>query len=91
VELELWSTQKMFVERDYSSSEVIYSAVAHAVVLLKSYMPDVDPELLHKEYQCKDDDERDALIEGTFDAAQHFVSEYDFYLANDHDSLGAES
>jgi hypothetical protein len=27
--------------------------------------------------------EWDALIEGVFDAAQHFVSEYDFSVAND--------
>jgi hypothetical protein len=53
----------MFTEWDYSLSEVISSTVAHAVTLLKSYMPDVDPELLRKEYRCKDDDERDALIE----------------------------
>jgi hypothetical protein len=32
----LESTQKMFSERDYSSSVVIFSAVAHVVALLKS-------------------------------------------------------
>jgi hypothetical protein len=68
----------MFTERDYSSSEVISSVVAHAVALLKSYVSDLDPELLCKEYPCKDDDKWDALIEGVFDAAQHFVSKYDF-------------
>jgi hypothetical protein len=40
----------MFTERDWSSSEVISSIVAHVVALLKSYMPDIDPELLRKEY-----------------------------------------
>jgi hypothetical protein len=45
----------MFAERDYSSSEVISLIVKHVVALLKSYVPDVDPELLHKEYRCKDD------------------------------------
>jgi hypothetical protein len=73
----------MFAEWDYSSLEVISLVVKHVVVLLKSYMPDVDLELLRKEYQCKDDDEWDALIEGVFDAAQHFVSKYDFPVAND--------
>jgi hypothetical protein len=89
MEQELASTQKNLTERDYYSSEVISSTVAHVVALLKSYMPNIDPELIHKEYQCKDDDERDALIEGVFDAAKHFIFEYDFSVANNQDSPGA--
>jgi hypothetical protein len=81
----------MFTERDYSLSEVISSTVAHAVTLLKSYMPDVDPELLRKEYRCKDDDERDALIESAFDAAQHLLYEYDFSMPNNQDSPSVQS
>jgi hypothetical protein len=80
----------MFAEWDYSSSEVIASSVAHAVALLKSHIPDLDPELLCKDYRCETDAERDALIDGSFDAAQHFVSEYDFSVANDQDSPGAQ-
>jgi hypothetical protein len=64
----------MFTKRDNSLSEAISSDVVHTVTLRKSYAPDLDPELLVKEYRCKDDDEWDALIEGLFDAAQHFVS-----------------
>jgi uncharacterized protein (DUF3084 family) len=60
LEQELKST-KMFAEWDFSSSEVISSAVAYAVALLKSYTSDLDVELFCKEYQCKDDAERDAL------------------------------
>jgi hypothetical protein len=90
LEQELSSTRKMFAECD-TSSEVIASAVAHIVALLKSHAPDLDPEILHKEYQCKTDANRDALIEGAFYAAQHFVSEYDFSMANDQDSLGAKT
>jgi uncharacterized protein (DUF3084 family) len=61
LEQELKSTRKMFAEWDFSSSKVISSAVAHAVALLKSYTSDLDLELFCKEYQCKDDAERDAL------------------------------
>jgi hypothetical protein len=39
---------------------------------------------------CKDDYKRDALIEGVFEAAQHFVSKYDFSMANDLDNSGAQ-
>jgi hypothetical protein len=46
----LESTRKMLFEHDYSSSTVISSVVAHVVALLKSYVPDLDPELLHKDY-----------------------------------------
>jgi hypothetical protein len=40
----------MLSERDYSSSAVISSVVAHTVALLKSYVPDLDLELLRKDY-----------------------------------------
>jgi uncharacterized protein (DUF3084 family) len=50
LERELSSTQKMFAERDTSSSKVIASAVAHAVAVLKSHVPDLDLELLHEDY-----------------------------------------
>jgi hypothetical protein len=34
----------MLSERDYYSSAVISSVVDHPVVLLKSYVPDLDPQ-----------------------------------------------
>jgi hypothetical protein len=80
----------MFTERDHSSSEVISLVVAHVVALLNNYVRDLDPELLRKDYQWKDDDERIALIVGVFDAAQHFVSEYEFFVANDQDNSGTQ-
>jgi hypothetical protein len=83
LEQEMTSTRTMFAEWDYSSSEVIPSVVVYTVALLKSYVPDLDPELLRKEYQYKDGDEWDAITEGVLDATQHFVSEYDFFVAND--------
>jgi hypothetical protein len=85
------SVQKMFTERDTSSSEVMALAVAHTVGLLKSYVPDLDLELLHKEYQCETDAERDVLVDGTFDASQHFMFSYDFSMICDHSSPGNQS
>jgi hypothetical protein len=73
-ELLLEYTWKMISERDYSSSVVISSAVAHAVALLKSYMPDLDIVLLRWDYPFDDGDEWDALIDIIYDTAQHFVS-----------------
>jgi hypothetical protein len=67
LEQELEYTWMMLVERDYSSSAVISSAMVHVVVLLKSYTPSLDTELLRKEYRCKDDKERDGLIDSVFE------------------------
>jgi hypothetical protein len=52
----LESTRKMLSKRDYSSSTVISSVVAHAVALLKSYVPDLDLELLRKDYHFEEDE-----------------------------------
>jgi hypothetical protein len=79
----LESTRKMLSEHDYFSSTVISSAVAHAVALLKSYVPDLDTKLLCRDYPFDDDDERDTLIDNVYDTAKHFVSQYDFSVAND--------
>jgi hypothetical protein len=83
----------MLSERDYSSSAVITSAVAHAVVLLKSYAPDLDPVLLHKDYPFGDDEEqeRDTLINNVYDTTQYFMSQYDFSVVNDQDDEGSPS
>jgi hypothetical protein len=62
----LESTQKTLSERDYSSSTMISLAVAHAMVLLKSHTPDLDRELLRRDYPFDDDEERDTLIESVF-------------------------
>jgi chromosome segregation ATPase len=70
----LESTQKMLSERDYASSIVISSAVAHTMALLKSYVPDHDTKLLRRDYPFNDDDERDALIDSMYDTTRHFVS-----------------
>jgi hypothetical protein len=84
----LESTQKTY-ERDYSSSAVISSTVTHDVALLKSHAPDLDTELLHRDFPFADDEERDALIDSVYDTAQHFVSQYDFSVVNDQDDNGS--
>jgi hypothetical protein len=73
----------MLSKHDYSSSEVISSAVAHVVALLKSYVPDLDTELLRRDYPLDNDDEQDALIDSVYHTAQFFVSQNDFSIAND--------
>lgn len=45
--------------------------MAHVVGLLKSHVPDLDSELLCEDYRCNTDAERDALVDGAFDATQH--------------------
>jgi hypothetical protein len=62
----------MLSERDYSSSMVISSV--HAVALLKSHSPDLDTELLHRDFPFVDDEEQDQLIDNVYDTTQHFVS-----------------
>jgi CRISPR/Cas system-associated endonuclease/helicase Cas3 len=79
---------EMLSERDYSSPTVISVAVAHAVVLLKSYVPDLDPELLRKDYPFEEDGERDTLIDSVYETAQYFVSQYDFSIVNDQGGEG---
>jgi hypothetical protein len=79
----------MLSERYYSSSMVISSAVAHAVALLKSYLPDLDTELHRRDYPLEDDNERDAIIDSVYETAQNFVSQYDFSVVNDQDDEGS--
>jgi hypothetical protein len=83
------STQKTLSEHDYSSSTVISSVVAHVVVLLKSHTPDLNTELLHRDFLFANDEERDALIDIVYDTSQHFVSQYDFSAINDQDDNGS--
>jgi hypothetical protein len=80
----LESTRKLLSEHNYSSS-----TVAHAVALLKSYVPNLDPEVLCKDYPFEDDDEQDSLIDSMYDTAQYFVSQYDFSVFNDQGDEGS--
>jgi hypothetical protein len=56
---------------------MISSAVAHTVALFKNHLPDMGIELLHQDFTV-DDAERDVLVSNAFNAAQEFVSSYDF-------------
>jgi hypothetical protein len=42
----LESTQKALTKRDFSSSVVISSVVAHAMMLVKNHMPEFDAKIL---------------------------------------------
>jgi hypothetical protein len=48
---------------------VISSAVAHTTVLLKSHAPDLDIELLRRDFPFVDDEEWDALIDSVYGTA----------------------
>jgi lipoate synthase len=56
---------------------MITSVVAHVVELFKNHLPDLDVEILHKDFVV-DYAARKTLIASTYDVAQDFVSSYDF-------------
>jgi hypothetical protein len=56
---------------------MISSAVAHTAVLFKNHLPDLNIELLLQDF-IVDDAERETLVSSAFEAAQDFVSSYDF-------------
>jgi hypothetical protein len=64
-------------KREDSSVLMISMAVANAMALLKSHLPDLDVELLHKDFVV-DEADREALTSGAYDAAHEFTSSYDF-------------
>jgi hypothetical protein len=64
-------------KRELSSLVVISLAVANVVALMKNHLPDIDMEILCKEFTI-DDAERETLVNNAYDAAHDFVSLYDF-------------
>jgi hypothetical protein len=59
------------------------------MALLKSHLPDLDVELLRKDFTV-DEVEREVLTNGAYDAAHEFTSSYDFSSlaeSEDNDSL----
>jgi hypothetical protein len=56
---------------------MISSAVAHAAVLFKNHLPGLNLELLRQDFTVNEA-ERETLVSSAFDAAQDFVSSYDF-------------
>jgi hypothetical protein len=66
-------------------------AVANAVALMKNHLPDLDMEMLRKEFTV-DDAERETLVNNAYDAAQDFVALYDFSsLAESDDNTSPEA
>jgi hypothetical protein len=69
--------QKTSSKREDSFNMMISSAVAHAAALFKNHLPDLNMELLRQNFTV-DDVECETLVSSAFDAAQDFVSSYDF-------------
>jgi hypothetical protein len=72
-----------------SSVLMILMAMANAMALLKSHLPNLDVELLRKDFVV-DEAEHEALTNGAYDAAHEFTSSYDFSSlakSEDNDSL----
>jgi hypothetical protein len=63
--------------RENSFNMMISSVVAHATALFKNHFPGLILELLHQDFTV-DDAERETLVSSAFDAAQDFVSLYDY-------------
>jgi hypothetical protein len=84
----LESAQKTLCKRESSFNMLISSAVAHDVALFKNHLPDLNMELLRQDFTV-DDAKHETLVSSAFDAAQDFVSSYDFASlveSNDNDS-----
>jgi hypothetical protein len=65
--------------------------VANVVALMKNHLPDLDMEILHKDF-IVDDAERETLVNSAYDAAHDFVSLYNFSSlaeSDDNNSPGA--
>jgi hypothetical protein len=75
--LLLESAQQALAKREGSANIMISSAVAHTVALFKNHLPELNMEILHQDFTV-DDAEREALVSSAFDAAQDFVSSYNF-------------
>jgi hypothetical protein len=75
--LLLESTQQALAKRDESANMMISSAVTHTATLFKNHLSDLNVEILRQDFTV-DDTEHEALVSNVFDAAQDFVSSYDF-------------
>jgi hypothetical protein len=73
----LKSAQKTSSKRESSFNMMISSVMAHVAVLFKNHLPGLNLELLRQDFTV-DHAERKTLVSSTFDAAQDFVSSYDF-------------
>jgi hypothetical protein len=84
----LESAQKTSSKREISFNMMISSMMAHTVALFKHHLPDLNTKLLRQDFTV-DDAERETLVSSAFNAAQDFVSSYDFAIlgeSNDNDN-----
>jgi hypothetical protein len=86
----LESTQKALSKREFSSSAVISSAVAHAMALVKNHMSEFDVEILRKDFTI-DDAGREALVDSTYGITQYFMSLYDLSALAESDDNASPS
>jgi hypothetical protein len=87
----LESAQKTASKREDSFNMMISLAVSHVAALFKNHLPYMNMELLHQDFTV-DDAERETLVSSAFDAAQDFVSSYDFTsLAESNDNDGPKA
>jgi hypothetical protein len=86
----LESAQKALTKREFSSSAVISSAVAHAVALVKNHIPEFDTEILQRDFSINEV-EQEALVDSVYDTAQYFVSLYDFFALTERDDNNSPS
>jgi hypothetical protein len=78
-------------KQELYSSTVISLAVANAAMLFKNLLPDLNVEILRKDFTI-DDAEWEVLANSAYDAAHEFVSLYDFSsLANFVDNNSPET
>jgi hypothetical protein len=75
--LLLESAQQALAKHEGSTNIMISLVVAHTATLFKNHLPDFNMEVLRQDFTV-DDAEREALVFSAFDAAQDFVSSYDF-------------
>jgi hypothetical protein len=73
----LESARKNASKREDFFNMMIFSMVAHVAALFKNYLPDLNMELLCQDFTV-DDAEHETLVSSAFDAAQDYVSSYDF-------------
>jgi hypothetical protein len=71
------SAQQALSKREPSSSAVISSMVANAMVPMKNHLPNLDVEILSKDFTV-DDVEREILVNSAYDAVHDFVYLYNF-------------
>jgi hypothetical protein len=75
--LLLKMARHVLYKREDSSTVMILTAVANAMALLKSHLPDLDVELLCKDFTV-DEAECEALTNGAYNATHEFMLSYDF-------------